>query len=518
MSETLPIISIPEQFRIIARERASQPAITSAGDTLSFAEIDATSDAIAGHLNELGINKGDRVGLYSINSKYFPCIYLGILKAGATVVPINVLLKSQEISYILDNAGVRYLFYYDGFYETVSTIRETRNQLCGCCSVGTNKSDPSDKQLDELLCERPAPEITINPRKDLAAIIYTSGTTGVPKGAMLSHYNLVSNTFGAREAVQLQAGHDRLLVVLPMFHSFAATVGMLLPLLHGAALVPLARFEPDAVANAIAEQACTIFMGVPSMYSLLLRLPEAFTEKFSSLRICISGGAAMPVEVMKQFEQRFNLPIHEGDGPTECSPVTCLNPLQAERKPGSVGLPIPHVEMCIKNAEGQDLPAGEFGEICVRGPNVMLGYLGLKDETSASFFGNWFRTGDLGYVDDDGYFFIVDRIKDMLIVNGMNVYPRMIEEVLYQIDELVEAAVIGEPHKLHGEIPVAYVAVKPGSEISEKRIKNYCRENLGQHQAPRKVYFMENLPKNATGKILKRELRRQGELERGVDL
>jgi len=303
---------------------------------------------------------------------------------------------------------------------------------------------------------------------------------------------------------------------LPMFHAFAATASMLTPLLNGCTIVPVPRFEPARVADMIQSVSVTVFMAVPSMFTVLLNLPDEDTAKFRSLKCCVSGGAAMPVEIMKQFEQKFGLPIYEGDGPTECSPVTCVNPVGGTRKPGSVGLPLPRVEMKILDDRGHELPQGEVGEICVRGPNVMKGYWNRPDETRDAFFGEWFRTGDLGMKDEDGYFFIVDRIKDMIIVNGMNVYPRVIEEVLYTFPSIHEAAVIGEPHKLHGEIPVAYVALKAGASATAKDIHAFCRENIGRHKVPRKVFFLPELPKNAAGKILKRALRKDGEIERGV--
>jgi long-chain acyl-CoA synthetase len=302
-----------------------------------------------------------------------------------------------------------------------------------------------------------------------------------------------------------------------MFHSFAGTVGMLLPLLYGCTIAPLPRFDPKEVAETIEASKATMFLAVPSMYNALLKLPDEYTQKLGSLRFGISGGAAMPQAVMKQFEARFNKLIYEGDGPTECSPVTCLNPVGGKRKPASVGRPIPGVEMKIMDDNGKEMPRNEIGEICVKGPNIMKGYWNLPDETRAAMFGPWFRTGDLGTEDDEGYFFIVDRKKDMVIVNGMNVYPRMVEEVLYRYAPVNEAAVVGEPHPAHGEIPVAYLSLKDGQSATQAEVRKFCQDHLGQFQIPRKVVFMKDLPKNATGKILKRELRRQGELERGVD-
>jgi long-chain acyl-CoA synthetase len=333
---------------------------------------------------------------------------------------------------------------------------------------------------------------------------------------MLTHDNLIANTESVTQALGLVPGEDRMLVVLPMFHAFAATVGMLTPLLHGLSMVIAERFDPKLVSAVIAEHGATVFLGVPSMFGLLLRLDDEARAHWASVRFCVSGGAAMPQAMMAAFEERFDIPVLEGDGPTECSPVTCVNPRTGPRKPGSVGLPIPRVEMRIADSDGSWLADGVHGEVCVRGPNVMQGYWGLEDETRKVFFGDWFRTGDLGYRDSDGYFFLVDRIKDLIIVNGMNVYPRVIEEVLYRHADVAEAAVVGEPHRLHGEIPVAFVVAKPDTRPDPARLRDWCKEYLGLHEIPRRVELRDALPRNAAGKILKRELRREGELQRGV--
>ncbi|OQX35736.1 MAG: long-chain fatty acid--CoA ligase, partial [Candidatus Sedimenticola endophacoides] len=420
--------------------------------------------------------------------------------------------------YILRDAGVRGLFYHQALAPTVAAFRGELDGLCFSALIGGQTPVEGELLYDEMTRaggEPPTPEIDSG--EDLAAILYTSGTTGHPKGAMLTHRNLVSNTRSVMRAMAFEPGRERLLVVLPMFHSFAATVGTLTPLLHGLSLAPLPKFDPALVCDAIEATGATIFLGVPSMYSVLLRLSDAQVAQWRSIRYCISGGAAMPVEVMRRFEQRFGLAIYEGDGPTECSPVTCVNPIGGERKPASVGLPVPEVEMAILDDDGAALAVDEIGEICVRGPNVMKGYWNLPEATAESFFGDWVRTGDLGYKDGDGYVYIVDRKKDMVIVNGMNVYPRMVEEVLYQYPGVAEAAVVGEPSELHGEIVVAYVVAAEGAALTPAGVRAYCRENLGQHQVPRKVLVREALPKNAAGKILKRELRKAGELERGID-
>lgn len=484
----------------------------------TFSEVDEASDRVAAALQRQGVRPGQRIALYGINDLSFVQAYLGIQKAGAVVVPLNLLISAEEVRYILNDAHVSGLIYHQALKEKVEGFRARLSGLRFVCAID-GPADPAGVQSfsDWLAApgEVKAPEL--DPRTDLAAILYTSGTTGHPKGAMLTHRNLVSNTSSVVRALQLQPSTDRLLVVLPLFHSFAATVGMLTPCLHGLCLLPVPRFDPRLVSDVIAEGGATLFLGVPSMYNLLYRLPEDQKEKWHDVRLGVAGGAAMPAELLRNFESRFGFPIVEGDGPTECSPVTCVNPPEGPRKPGSVGLPVPDVQMTIMDPEGRPLPEGETGEICVRGPNVMQGYWNLPEATAEAFFGEWLRTGDLGYRDSDGYFFMVDRIKDMIIVNGMNVYPRMVEEVLYQHPGILEAAVVGEPHPSHGEIVVAHVVPSEDVALQAGEVRTWCREHLGEHQRPRKVILRESLPKNATGKILKRELRREGELERGID-
>lgn len=514
--------SIPEALRATAQRCGDAPAIHFVDRAVSFNEVDRASDAVAAALAEEGIEKGDRVGLYCINSDSFAIIYAGILKAGAVAVPVNLLLNPNEIGYILNDAGIKGLFYHQRMAEPVLAFRDGIDSLEFCVSIGNPEPGGYDFRYEDWCQTRTqAPQIEFDPAEDLAAILYTSGTTGRPKGAMLTHHNLLANTRSVAQAMQFRPGQEVLLVVLPMFHSFAATVGMLTPLLHGMSFAPLPKFDPSEVSRTIEAVGATVFLGVPSMYSVLLRLDDEQVRQWRSVRFCVSGGAAMPVAVMRQFEERFGIPIHEGDGPTECSPVTCVNPIGGKRKPASVGLPVPEVEIEIFGDDGErwsDSSPDKIGEICVRGPNVMKGYWNLPEASTESFFGEWVRTGDLGYKDAEGYLFMVDRKKDMIIVNGMNVYPRMVEEVLYRHPAIAEAAVVGEPSELHGEIVVAHVVPVAGEEPAASGIKAYCRENLGRHQVPRKVVIRDALPKNAAGKILKRELRREGELERGVDI
>jgi long-chain acyl-CoA synthetase len=509
--------SLPELLRESARRYPHHPAIKTAEGGMDFARFDRLGDRVAAALAVRGAGHGDRVGLLCLNGAEFALAYVGILKAGAVVTPVNVLLHPDAMAVNLQDAGVKGLIYHTAFSSQREALRDALPDLSFAVMIGDGAPGAQDLRWTELLeCDAPVPQPPINPQDDLAAILYTSGTTGRAKGAMLTHANLAANTTSVREAMCWRPGEDVALVVLPMFHAFAATVGMLTPLTCGCAFAPLTRFEPELVARTIAATGATVFLGVPSMYNLLLRLPDSLVPLFAGLRLCVSGGAALPLEVLRRFEEKFNLAVHEGDGPTECSPVTCVNPVGGRVKPGTVGLPVAGVEMRIVDDEGRELPIGEVGEIAVRGPNVMKGYWKQPEETAAVFRDGWFLSGDLGIRDEDGYFSILDRKKDLIIVNGMNVYPRIIEEVIQRFDGVREVAVVGEPDDLHGEIPVAWVVMQEGHAATAAEIRAFCREHLGRHEVPRKVHFLAELPKNATGKILKRQLNKMGEVERGV--
>ncbi|HYE36565.1 long-chain fatty acid--CoA ligase [Methylocaldum sp.] len=507
--------SLIHALRESARLYPDRPAVILGSQIIDHATMGDRSDRMAAALAARGVAKGDRVALYCPNSAEFAIAYTGIVKAGATVVPINLLLNTEEIGFILNDSGAKGLIFHQAFSKQTESVLQAAPGIEFRVSVG-GEAEGAVAFEAFLDSDAPIPEIDCDPQEDLVVILYTSGTTGRPKGAMLTHGNLVANTRSVREAMHWRPGKDVVLLVLPMFHAFAATVGMLTPLTNGCAFVPLPRFEPDQVADAIHASRATIFLGVPSMYTVLLRLRDERVPLLSSVRYCVSGGAALPVDVLRRFEEKFNIRIYEGDGPTECSPVTCVNPIDGFIKPGTVGLPVPGVEMKILDEDGRELPCGEVGEIAVRGASVMNGYWKQPEATSEVFRGEWFLTGDLGTRDEDGYFSIVDRKKDLIIVNGMNVYPRMIEEVLYRFPPIREAAVVGEPHDLHGEIPVAYIASDESRPTTEAEVRAFCREHLGRHQVPRKIVFLPELPKNGAGKILKRQLRKHGEIERGV--
>ena len=501
-------MSLPQLFRHTAQQYTDFAAIDFLGKKTSFSMLDQLSNNLAGYLIDKGIKKSDRIALYCINSDSFAIAYLGIVKAGATVVPLNLLQTPAEISYILNDAEVKGIIYHELFAQAVDAIRDKTPTLENLIRVGSSESEDDDFNTT-INNNCSAPNVSFDPKQDLAAILYTSGTTGKPKGAMLTHTNLASNTDSVIKSIRLIPGKDILVAVLPMFHAFAATAAMLTPMLRGLTMLPIVKFDPELLANSIQASRATILFAVPSMYNVLLNMNDEQVAKLSSLRFCVSGGAAMPEEIMRRFEEKFGKLIYEGYGPTECSPVTNVNPIGGTRKILSVGLPVEHVQLCIKDTDGIDLPNNEVGEICVQGPNVMKGYWKRPEETAKSFHGEWFRTGDLGKKDDDGYYYIVDRIKDMIIVNGMNVYPRIVEEVLYQHPDIIECAVIGHADELHGEIVAAYIVTKSDIELSATDIRHFCRNKLGRYQIPKKVFVIDALPKNATGKILKRELKEQ---------
>ena len=476
--------------------------------SFSYQQLEIFSNRLAGFLKEKGIGAGDTVAVSCPNSTAFFSSYFAILKLGATVVPINLLLSAEEVSFLLSDSQVKAAIYWEGCGVDLSTLQKNIPSLS--VLVVANSSGKNGAVGLEEIFQRDFPPVEIpslNQKDHVAAVIYTSGTTGKPKGAMLTHRNLLFNVHSIISFLPLLTS-DTFLAVLPMFHAFGATCCLLVPVALGATIVALPRFRPEEVAKTIKNKRVTVFMGVPSMYTLLAQIPEEQEVGFSSLRFCISGGAPMPVEILEKFEKRYGVLIYEGDGPTECSPVTSVNPVGKKRKIGSIGLPLPGVEMKIVDEMGSELPRGSIGEIVVRGENVMKGYLHQEEETEKSFFGEWFRTGDLGYQDQDGYFFIVDRKKDMIIVNGMNVYPRMIEEVLYRHPAVAEAAVVGQKHPLHGEVPRAVLVLKQGATVTREEIIRFCRQHLGRHEIPAAVDFVRELPKTASGKIYKKALQK----------
>ncbi len=500
--------SIASLLKDTASKMPDRLAVRFIGSSTTYAELDQMSDRMANGLKKKGIGPGDHVALYCINSPHFMVSYFGILKTGASVVPINLLLHPEEVQYLLQDSECKALIFHEVKNEAVAAIKSSLDSVKHYIAIGKN-TFPGADNFARIVSEEPGTPLLVAPDKshDVAVILYTGGTTGLPKGAMLTHDNLLSNITSVINALELDRHEDTFITVLPMFHSFGATVGFLSPVAAGSKVVALPQFAPEATCKVIQDEKATVFLGVPTMYAMMANLPQELHYNLRTLRICISGGAAMPIPVLERFEKRYGVIIYEGDGPTECSPVTCVNPIGGRRKIGSVGIPIPGVGMKVMDDEGNEMPVGKIGEVCVKGKNVMKGYWNQPEETKAAFHGEWFRTGDLGRMDEDGYFYLVDRRKDMIIVHGINVYPRQVEEVLYKHPDVAEAAVIGIPDELHGELPKAFVSLKAGHDAKPREIIQFCRSHLGKHEIPRWVEIIPALPKSAAGKILKRELR-----------
>jgi long-chain acyl-CoA synthetase len=468
----------------------------------SYAELWRQSVLVSHHLQQhFAVKPGDRVGLWLKNCPEFIPSLFGILHAGAVVVPINNFLKPDEVNYILGDAGIEVVITDDelGAHHRALEVAHPHLKLFRIEQLEkleTTTGSGASEALHTLLPERA--------ESDLAVIIYTSGTTGLPKGAMLSHGNLLHNVESCRIVLRTVTA-DRFAVLLPLFHSYMLTVGLLLPLLVGGSVVLVKSLHP--VRNALQEilqRQATVLPAIPQFYRSMVNAPIPVPLP---LRICISGAAPLPAQVLMEFEAKFHIPLIEGYGLSETSPVVTKNPLDGTRKAGSIGLPIPRVEVSIQDNLGRLLGGGETGEVCVRGGNVMLGYWKQPGETAKVMRDGWLLTGDIGYRDQDGYYYITDRKKDMILVNGINVYPREIEEILYQFPGVKEAAVIGKPDARKGEQPVAFVAAIEGAVLDERAMQKFVRRKLANYKVPRKVVLLAALPRNAMGKILKTALR-----------
>jgi long-chain acyl-CoA synthetase len=469
------------------------------GDSaLTYAELEDRSARLATLLRERGVEPGDRVGVMLPNVLEFPVAYYGVLRAGGVVVPMNVLLKRREIAFYLEDSGAKLLLAWHGFLGDAET---------GAADAGVDLVAVEPEALAATLAALdPAPGLVDTDEEDTAVILYTSGTTGKPKGAALSHRNLDQNSeIASRTTLLVEAG-DVVLGALPLFHTFGQTVGMNASLRVGATLTLVPKFDPGEALATMERDSVTHFYGVPTMYGALLHHPEREHFDTSALRICMTGGASMPIEVLHGFEAAFDTELMEGYGLSETSPVACSGHPGHVRKPGSIGTPLERVEMRIVNEDDAEVPQGEVGEILIRGHNIMKGYWGRPEATAEALRGGWFHSGDLGRVDEDGYFFIVDRKKDMIIRGGYNVYPREVEEVLYEHPKVREAAVLGVPHPEWGEEIGAAVVLEPGEELAAEEISAYVREQIAAYKYPRVVWFLDELPKGPTGKIVKREI------------
>ncbi len=470
-------------------------------EKITFSQFNAQVNRLANYLSKKNqIKKGERVSLFAQNSIEFPIAFCAILKLGGVVVPINSFFKAEELSFVVKNSQSRLILVSESLKSVPLEAKEKFSFAAEIFSLET--------LLQELKQEKDFFQAVPITTEDLAVFIYTSGTTGKPKGAMLTHRNFLSNIEGALQVIEM-THRDRFLVFLPLFHSFTLTVLFLIPLVVGAKILLIAHVKnPKKILKGLFWDRATLLAGIPQVYDLLShkKLPF-FVRFFLSLRFCISGAAPLPEATLKRFEQNWKLPLLEGYGLSEASPVVSINPLHGVRKPLSVGLPLPNVKVKIVDEQGKTLPANSEGEICVQGPNVMKGYFNEKEETDAVLKEGWLFTGDLGKIDADGYLFILDRKKDLILVKGINVYPREIEEVLKQNPKVKECAVVGVSDPKRGEAPVAHLVLKEQEEALAHEFREWCLPHLANYKIPIKFIFHTELPKTSTGKILKRALK-----------
>jgi long-chain acyl-CoA synthetase len=480
------------------RAHAGREAVRVDNAAMTYRALDEASARVAGLLRERGCRPGDRIGMMMPNVAEVPVVYYGILRAGGVVVPMNPLLKAREVAYYLGDSGAGLIFAWHTFAE------QARG---GAAQAGAAVVVVDEADFPDLLASAD-PDYAVVDRADTdtAVILYTSGTTGHPKGAELTHRNLISNTEVSRADIVRAGPDDVIFGGLPLFHVFGQTVALNVAVAAGACLTLLPRFDAAHALRIIADHRVTVFEGVPTMYVALLHQPDRADYDLSALRTCISGGAALPVEVLRGFDEAFGVPVLEGYGLSETSPVASFNHPGRERKPGSIGTPIRDVEMRVVDADDAQVPLGEVGEIVIRGPNVMKGYWQRPDATAEAIRDGWFHTGDLARADSDGYFYIVDRKKDLIIRGGYNVYPREIEEVLYEHPAVAEAAVIGLPHPSLGEEVGAAVALKPGAASTAEELRDYVKGQVAAYKYPRHLWIVDALPKGPTGKIQKREI------------
>jgi len=489
-------MTVVSEFEHVAASQPKKIAIFWGRDRITFADLEARIQRYANHLHsDCGIRHGDRVGILLKNCPEFIYAMYAGLKLGAVVVPVNNFLKAPEIQYIVDDCQIKCVITAPEFDEVLAKLRGIEPVMVA--------------DLEKPGAEPGPPMPTLNPL-ETAVIIYTSGTTGKPKGAMLLHHNIASNVRSCIKALE-ETSDDRLTLLLPMFHSFMMTVCIFTPLSMGASIVLIKSLHPfKAAMKEMIFNRATIFVGIPQIFQALAQAKIPFWMHWVlKLRMAVSGAAPLPRETLRLFEEKMRFPLLEGYGLSEASPVVSFNPFRGVRKAGSVGLPLPDIEVKIVDDHGQELPAEQVGEIVVRGPNVMQGYYNQPGETAQALRNGWLHTGDMGKKDADGYIYIVDRRKEMLLVRGMNVYPREIEEVLHQFPNVREAAVVARADEKRGEIPIAFVSPADGATLDPNELQQFLRERLADYKLPKEIRIVESLPRTATGKVAKLELKKQ---------
>jgi long-chain acyl-CoA synthetase len=504
-----------------ARSHPDRDAVVLGDLRLTYAQVNGFANQVANLLVSRGIQPGDKVALSCPNLPYFPIVYYGILKAGATVVPLNVLLKGREIAYHLEDSDAKAFFCFEGTADLPmgQMGHDGFQQAEGCehfFMITADMMAPSPIEGTETMVQALGGqadqfESVATEATDTAVILYTSGTTGQPKGAELSHSNMVLNAVTCNRLFDsLASQHDTHLLVLPLFHSFGQTVNMNAGFSTGATLVLLPRFDAEQAIGLMQKEDITFFAGVPTMYwGLLGALSENVdVEKIAHhMRRAVAGGSALPVEILKQFKAKFGVQILEGYGLSETSPVATFSDPERDPRPGSIGVPVWGIDVKLVDADWKTIEgADQVGEIAIRGHNIMKGYYKRAEATAEVMNNGWFKTGDLARRDEDGFYYIVDRAKDMIIRGGFNVYPREVEEVLMTHEAVSLAAVVGVPDESHGEEIKAFVILNEGAQITEDELRDWCKEQMANYKYPRIIEFNDSLPMTATGKILKREL------------
>ena len=491
------VTNLADNLTTSAEKYGDRPAVKLDDLVLTYAELQDGARRVAALLKSKGVGPGDRVGMVLPNVPPFPVIFYGAISLGAVVVPMNPLLKGREVKYYLEDSGASIVLAWKDMAEEAGKGADAVG--IECIEVGTDFAEV-------LAGHEPDTEVVSREDDDLVVLLYTSGTTGQPKGAELTHHNMTTNAATSAETLVELTEDDVVMGCLPLFHVFGLTCGLNASVLKGSCLTLVPRFDAAKALEVVGRDKVTVFEGVPTMYAGMLHAEGAAEADMSSLRTCISGGSAMPVEVMKNFEKTFDCVVLEGYGLSETSPVASFNQPGQERKPGSIGTPVRGVEMKLVDDDRKDVAEGEVGEIAIKGENIMKGYWGREEDTADAIQDGWFTTGDMAKVDEDGYYFIVDRKKDLIIRGGYNVYPREVEEALYEHEAVAEVAVIGIPDDDLGEEVGAAVALKDGHEVEGVELQAFAKERLAAYKYPRKIWFMDELPKGPTGKILKREI------------
>ncbi|MEO6183632.1 MAG: long-chain fatty acid--CoA ligase [Verrucomicrobiota bacterium] len=542
---TYPKKTLPQLLEHTTAKSAGHTALIYFGARISYGQVQEHVDRLAAGLQAIGVKKGDRVALLMPNCPQFVISYFGAMRAGAIITATSSMYTAREITHQWNDAGativiadrrlypvikaalpqltsVRQIiltgsrqYYPRPFQQFCALLKSSRSLKGSTClkldSKGASQSkSPTLHEWEDLLSVSSKPQPSGLKPSDIACLQYTGGTTGTSKGAMLTHANLVTNAYQASSLLTMNGKGDEVMVAaLPMFHIFAMTCVMISSIEIGGCVVILPRFELRAALNAIRKYRPTMFHGVPTMYVAFNSVPGVERYGFNSLRMCMSGGAALPVEVRQKFEALTGGKLVEGYGLTETSPVTHVNPPEGSPKVASIGLPIPDTESRIMDLETgkREMPVGEVGEITIRGPQVMRGYWNKPEETALVLRDGWLYTGDIAKKDADGYFYIVDRKKDMIIAGGFNIYPREVEEVLFECPKIKEAAVIGVPDAYRGETVKAFVVLKDGVTATAEEVIAFCRERMASYKVPRQVVFRDSIPKSGVGKYLRRELR-----------